>query len=411
MKPANGGVPRRSFLQGTLSAGAAGLLAQTKKAKAQQSAPVVQKTVYAWYPGRFGTWNTSSIQWDALTHICFRSVVLQADGSIARPAGSPPQAFLDEARSHGVKVCILAWANNRNDSDGYLADNPDRAVENLLAYVRENGLDGISYDDEMIGRTNSRTGGPSQPLVSAFFQKLYEAFKSASSSYHISYASPPVISAKDRFGPDYFDWAAIAPCVDAIVPMMYTANPPQIGWTTVAQPLAGSKDGGPTVPRDVVTLMGEYYAQLGEHRGKLLLGVNSFPWPGYEFRARSAARLATILERGRTKPYAEMLEQAALYGRRWDSRQQASWYAYQDGEEFVQGWFDDEHSWAAKLDYVNQEELGGVGIWVVDGQNDSPAMWEMLRTAFGGTKAKMSVQPGADASTEPNTTRDGFSPG
>ena len=111
--------------------------------------------------------------------------------------------------------------------------------------------------------------------------------------------------------------------------MLYTANPPQIGWTTVAQPLAGSKDGGPTVPRDVVTLMGEYYAQLGEHKGKLLLGVNSFPWPGYEFRARSAARLATILERGRTKPYA-MLEQAALYGRRWGSRQQAFWYALID---------------------------------------------------------------------------------
>ncbi|HET8546971.1 MAG TPA: glycosyl hydrolase family 18 protein [Bryobacteraceae bacterium] len=288
-----------------------------------------------------------------------------------------------------MKVCILAWANNRSDSDGYLANHPDEAVENLLAYVRDNGLDGISYDDEMIGRTNSRTGGPSQPLVSAFFQKLYQAFKSANSSYQISYAAPPVISSKDRFGSDWFDWSAIAPCVDAIVPMLYTANPPSIGWTTVAEPLAGSKQTGSTVPRDVVTLMGDYYEALGDQKSKLLLGVNSFPWSGYEFRARSAARLAAILERGKTQPYEYMQAQAALYGKRWDSKQQSTWYASQDGEEFIQGWFDDEHSWAAKLDYVNQEELGGVGIWVVDGQNDSPAMWDMLRTAFSAPKSRI----------------------
>ncbi|HET8546970.1 MAG TPA: hypothetical protein VFL57_03160 [Bryobacteraceae bacterium] len=94
MSPNAKGVPRRRFVQGTLGTAAAGVLAQARKAKAQQTAPVVQKTVYAWYPARFGTWNTSSIQWDALTHICYRSVVLQADGSIAKPAGNPPRPSL-----------------------------------------------------------------------------------------------------------------------------------------------------------------------------------------------------------------------------------------------------------------------------------------------------------------------------
>src|SRR6266545_332636 len=101
-------IHRRSLLRGALGAGA--LLADRKARARQLAQPQVQKTVYAWYPARFGTWNTSSIQWDAITHICFRSVNIQADGTVARPAGNPPQAFLDEARSHGVKVCVLVWS-------------------------------------------------------------------------------------------------------------------------------------------------------------------------------------------------------------------------------------------------------------------------------------------------------------
>jgi hypothetical protein len=381
-------IPRRTVLRGTLASTAAALLAK-KKAKAQQAEPVVRKTVYAWYPARFGTWNTSSIAWDAITHICFRSVVLRGDGTISRPAGNPPREFIDEARSHGVKVCVLAWGNSRNDSDSYLASNADKSANALLEYVRENDLDGINFDDETIRETNSVTGEPNRPLLNSFFERLYGVFKTARWDYHVSYASPPVISEADRFAEKWLDWPAIARNVDAIIAMMYTANPPSIGWATSPEPLAGGRGADRVVARDVTTLMNEYYTQLGDARGKLLLGINAFPWQGYEFRCRSADRLANTMERGQTRPYDYLEAQAALYGKRWDSKQQAAWYVYQQGEEFVQGWYDDDHSWAAKLDYVSQEQLSGVGIWVVDGMNDAPAMWEMLRTSFGAPKAKV----------------------
>jgi len=377
------GLYRRNLLQGAL-AGAGALLAQ-RKGKSQ-TAPAMQKTVYAWYPARFGTWNTAAIQWDAITHICFRTLDLQADGTVAKPAGNPPAAFVDEAHAHGVKVCVLAWSTNQRNTDSYLANHPSEIVQGMLAYVRENRLDGVSYDDEMIRATNGVTGGPSGPLVNALFKTLYQEFKSASADYHVSFAAPPVISANDRFGSIWFDWAALAGSVDAIVPMLYTANPPSIGWATNAQPLAGSKQTGATVPRDVVTLMSDYYAAMGDQKSKLLLGVNSFPWPGYEFRTRAADRLSATAGAGKTQPFDYMESQAAIYGKRWDSRQQSAWYVYQDGDQFVQGWYDDDHSWAAKLDYVNQEGLGGVGIWVLDGLNDSPQMWDLLRANFGALK-------------------------
>ena len=79
----------------------------------------------------------------------------------------------------------------------------------------------------------------------------------------------------------------------------------------------------------------------------------------------------------------------AIRGKRWASKQQSAWYVYQDDDQFVQGWYDDEHGWTAKLDYTNQESLAGVSIWVIDGEHDNPAMWEMLRTAFRDPKSKV----------------------
>src|ERR1051325_4280206 len=129
---------RRGLLQRAL-AGAGALLAQ-RKAKSQVAQPAMQKTVYAWYPSRYGTWNTAGIQWDAITHVCFRSLDMQADGTVARPAGNPPAAFVDEAHAHGVKVCVLAWSSNQRNTDSYLANHASEVVQGLLAYVRENRL-------------------------------------------------------------------------------------------------------------------------------------------------------------------------------------------------------------------------------------------------------------------------------
>jgi spore germination protein YaaH len=60
-----------------------------------------------------------------------------------------------------------------------------------------------------------------------------------------------------------------------------------------------------------------------------------------------------------------------------------AWYCYRDGDAFVQGWFNDAKAWTAKLRWVKEQDLGGIGIWVLDGTNDSPERWQVLRAAFG----------------------------
>src|SRR2546423_960883 len=198
------------------------------------------QTVYAWFPAQFGSWKTNGIAWDCLTHLCFRSVELQGDGTLRLPAGDPPADFVDTAHRHGVKVTVLVWVNRPEDSDGYLARFPQAAADNLLAYVRRNRLDGVNIDDETLHEFNAVSKEPNQALVTRFFRILSRTFKRANHRYHISFAAPPVISREDRYGVHWLDLKGIADAVDAVIPMGYTMNPPSIGWTTNPEPLGGA---------------------------------------------------------------------------------------------------------------------------------------------------------------------------
>ncbi len=357
------------------------MLGSREPARAQD-ASIPRPTVYAWFPARFGSWATDGLDWEAITHVCFRSVVFNGDGTLQYPAGNPPRGFVRQAHDHGVKVCVLAWSNNRQDTDSYLARYPQQASESLLAYVRQNELDGVNYDDERWGQTNGVTGGPTSPLLSRFLHTLNDTFKSANSSYHVSFATPPVISANDRFGVHYVDWPDLIQAVDAVIPMLYTVNPPSIGWTTNPQPLAGGGFTAGLVARDTVTVMSDFYMAAGWNRNKLLLGISSLQMGGYEFRCRTAQRNSPILAAGTRRPLDWLEQQAAIYGRRWDYLQQSAWYCYKEADHFVQGWYDDAAAFRAKLDYANSRGLGGVGMWVLDGTADHPEMWPALRAAF-----------------------------
>jgi spore germination protein YaaH len=337
--------------------------------------------VYAWFPARFGSWETRGIAWECLTHLCFRSVELKADGTLATPAGDPPRAFVETAHRHGVKVTVLVWVNRAEESDGYLANFPREAARNLLDYVRRNNLDGVNIDDERMREFNTVAGTPNRELVTRFFRILRETFREARSDYHLSFAAPPVISEQDRFGASWLDMKGIAASVDAIIPMGYTMNPPSIGWTTNPEPLGGGGKGANTTTRDLRTMVADYLQAMGGQKEKLLPGI-SLDFGGYEWRCRTEERLSPILGRGIRKSLAECEEQARRHGRRWDAAQQSPWYAYRDGDAFVQGWYNDQQAWQAKLDWIKAQGLGGVGLWVLDGVNDPPERWQLLRAYF-----------------------------
>lgn len=339
--------------------------------------PSPRRMVYAWFPARFGSWKTDGIRWECLTHLCFRSVELRADASVRTPAGDPPREFVETAHRHQVKVTVLVWVASAADSDGYLANAPQAAADHLLDYVRRNHLDGVNIDDEAMREFNASDGTPNRARVTRFFRALAATFRKARADYHLSFAAPAVISPQDRYATKWLDLAAIADSVDAVIPMGYTMNPPTIGWATNPEPLGGGGKAPSTTTRDLKTMVGDYLRAMGDRREKLLPGC-SVSFGGFEWRCRTGERLSPAMDSGAVRSLAECEEQAARHGRRWDEAQASPWYCYPDGGAFVQGWYNDVPAWKAKLEWIRQERLGGVGVWVLDGVDDPPGRWEAL---------------------------------
>jgi spore germination protein YaaH len=337
-----------------------------------------ERTVYAWFPRNFGNWDTSAIDWSAITHLCFRSVVLQPDGALREPVPREKvRGLVEEAHAHGVKVTVLVWGTDAAGSSRYLARHRDRAVESLVGYVRDNGLDGLNMDDETWAETNAETNGPNRELVTAFFGALRGGLDDLRPGLHLTWASPPVIDAGDRYGEAWPDYRAIADTIDGFCIMSYCMAPPRTGWTTGAQPVSG----GPIVTghrRDYTTCIADYVAATGGRADKLLLGIAN-DRGGTEWTCRGPDALSPIVGDPRPLSPEEARARAVEYGRRFHSEQQEPWYRHPDGDLWVQGWYEDDESLKAKLDLAAARGVGGVCVWVLDGAAEPPSTFDLLK--------------------------------
>lgn len=347
------------------------------------SAP--KRVVYGWFPHTSDLkanqdWTTEALDWGALTHLSLRAVVLKGDGSVVPGWGVTPERIrkvVETARRHGVKVTVLAWGTNAEGSSSYLARHQEKIVDGLLAFVKAHDLDGVNIDDETWQKTSTVDQEPHRERVTAFFRLLRDKFKAARADYHLTWASPGVISADDKFGDSWPDYKAAAELLDGLTIMSYVMCTPTIGWTGAAQPLGGGGRIGAHA-RDYRTLLQDYLAATGGRKDKLLFGLAN-DRGGSEWDCRTDQPLSRIIGKPRTLTAAQARENAGKHGRKFDPQQQAPWYCYAKGDAFVQGWYEDDESLAAKLAYYREQDLPGICIWVLDGVKEPRETFALVR--------------------------------
>jgi GH18 family chitinase len=339
--------------------------------------PTGRPIVYAWFPATFGDFRTDAIDWSAITHLSYRSIEILPDGTLREPRSrAEVAALVAEGHANDVEVTVLVWGTDQRGSSTYLAMNRDRAVASLAGYVRDTGIDGLNMDDETWRETNVVTGEPNRDLVTAFFTELRAALDAEAPGSHLTWASPGVIAPSDRYGEAWPDYAAIAEVIDAFAVMAYVMNPPTIGWTTGALPLRGGGRVGEH-PRDAATVVADYLAATGGRADRILLGLSN-DYGGTEWDARGPDALAPIAGAPRRLTAEEARTNAAARGRMFHPEQQVPWYRYEEGDHFVQGFYEDEESIRAKLDHVRAQGLLGVCVWVLDGASEPPITFELL---------------------------------
>ncbi len=330
-------------------------------------APRVAKQVVGFYPYWAGGF--TGVHWDLLTTVAYFSAEVDAtarNGTFGdvHGWGSGTASLISTAHANGVKVVLTLTLFDSTAITTILGNASYRSalVNNALALVQGAGGDGVCLDFEGVpGGSANKTG-----LV-ALMTSMTDAFHAAIPGSKVLIATPAV----DWNG--VFDYDQLALHSDGLMIMAYDYH-----WSGGAP--------GPVSPLTGGSLWGTYnvewtiadYVTWGgtENRAKFILGV---PWYGYDWPTTSFAIPGTATGSATSRTYAQAKSRAQTSGSMWDAASQTPFVLYTSGGS-RQLWYDDDASISLKLDRVNDENLGGVGIWALGYEGSNPELWTALET-------------------------------
>ena len=225
-----------------------------------------------------------------------------------------------------------------------------RLLQELLALARE--VDDLQLDIEVYE--------PISPSAKAGVRLLCERLRQ----------DLPAGVGLSAFGPvgaavDLYD-AELVPLLDHLVVQGYDYHHPASRQAGPLAPLQGPD--ALTWPQALAHHLG-----LGWPRHKLLF---SLPLYGYEWPVVGPQPRAATVGKARTTSYARVdaallpeirlnaREQAARHGAQRDAASGSPFYTYRDAQgQWQQGWYEDETSLAAKLDWLQAQGLAGAALF------------------------------------------------
>lgn len=284
-----------------------------------------------------------------LTEVSPTLATVTADGGLTVQEPAPDvQALLDRS-----DVRVIPTVQNYLDGGwqgdlvaGMLSD-PAKADAHREALVRtavDNGWDGVDIDYESLPPTAG-------PTFTEFLSELRDDLHAEDKT--LTVAVPARVNDTDRWGLAY-SYQVLGEVADQVRIMTYDHS-----W-------AGS-EAGPVAPLDWVQDVVEY-AQHRVPDEKLMLGLATY---GYDWVGTNGTNLQAT----------DAVELARRVGAtpEWDARSAAWTFRYeQDGQQHTV-WYEDARSLAAKQQLAVDEELRGVAIWALGGED--PEVWTSVAAA------------------------------
>ncbi len=299
--------------------------------------------------------------YSALTTIAYFSYEVDPEtGGYTTIRGWDETPLIEYAHQRGVNV-VLTVTNFGYDNNAAVLKDPakrEKLIETVTQLVQERGGDGVNIDFEAV------YGEYRDELVD-FFSELSGYMRQRLPDAEISLALPAVDWR------DAFDAAAIAENCDYLMIMGYDYY-----WKNSANagPVAPLEGGSFNVTNSV-----NYYLEQGVPPEKLLLGV---PWFGYDWPVEDESKKSRTLAPGTARIYPAMEDLAEANGKNFDSEAKVPWFNYHDGDMQHQAWYDDSLSLALKYDFVNDIDIGGIGIWALHYLGERTHLWDGIRQAF-----------------------------
>lgn len=347
--------------------------------------PIVKREVLGYLP----YWSYTAaepyvpLRWDLLTILAWFSANMNGSGVIDDKngwGGATTARIVQEAHAHGVKVIVTVTNFTGSQITSIVsAANRQRAIDSCLALMAEHDADGINIDFEFVPKA-------ARADFVTFMSELTDAVRAAAPNGgpgHVSLAGPAI----DWSGA--YDYDMLLENTDGIMVMAYGYH-----WTgsTTAGPSSPLFSGDIWASRSVSWTIDDYLTYGGtENRGRVIIGL---PWYGRSWQVAARTVPSDALSEGATRTFKAAEPEARNLGKLWEDQSKSTYYYKSSGGTLSQVWYDDGRSFEEKVAYIDQMDLGGVGIWALGYEGDYPDLWDAIDTVLA------TVGPDPDTSPE-----------
>ena len=331
------------------------------------------KRVFGWHPYWLSSTVHNNYQWNLLSDLCYFDYTISpttgnnTNGSFNWSSSSAVTA----AKNNGKKISFCATLFSSHATFFGSATAKQTFINNCISLLQSRGGHGVNLDFEGVPSS-------SKASMTAFIQDFSNQLKAAIPGAEVTMAIYSV---------DWnsvFDIPNLKNYVDLFIIMGYDYY------------YSGSSQAGPNGPlytfqtgynysqsRSI-----SYYLKQGLPANKLLLAV---PYYGRKWQTVSdAIPSATVggSANSSSVTYKSMRDNTNGWynNMKWNNASFTQYFTYQSGGNWYQLWIDDSLSLAKKYDIVNQQGIGGIGMWTLGYDDGYPELWNAIRDKLSDCK-------------------------
>jgi hypothetical protein len=267
---------------------------------------------------------------------------------------------VNSAHANGVKVHLVVTLFDGPAINTLIgsAANKNNFFNNMKNLMLSGNADGINIDFE--------SGSGWQPQMDEFMGEL-----SAYMDANIPGSETSIATAPINWNGWQFD--NLVQNTDIIFIMGYAFWG---SWSSTSGPGSPLTGGSNNLTTSVVTHYANARAIAPE---KIVLGL---PYYGVHWTTNTSAAYSSVIAFQNSPRYSTAGPQSQTYGVQWDAGSQTPWYRYQSAGVWHQVWFDNVSSLALKYDLIEDNNLGGTGMWALNYDGTLPELWDLIDERF-----------------------------
>ena len=327
-----------------------------------------------------------NIPWEAVDIIAWFGVPTNADGSLGNDHGwgdAEALALIDEAHSVGARV-VLSTTRFGGDAVHELLSSPTaraNAISNLVDAMVWGGGDGIDIDYEGL------QSGDREVMIE-FIQDLRDAMDAAQPGSLLTMATQAI----DWGGA--WDYDVLLEEADVLFIMGYGFH----GSWSDPGPIAPLDGGGPWSSRSLRWSAQDYVEWGGDRVSeRVVLGL---PLYGYGWDADGPDIGAAAIDDAWSSFWVSARPLGESHGEQWEPISQTAWAAWEDGDDWIQLWYETPASIAAKAQMTKDEGLAGFGFFSLNYDEGDAELWDEVATVIDGWDGVVGDDDDDDSATD-----------